>query len=271
MTRKFGIEIEAVGLTMDKVVEVLIARGIRAAVDGYNHTTKTYWKVVADASLQGSQCFELVSPILEGERGLMEVAIVADALEAAGAKVNGSCGFHVHVDGRDLNVDQLKRVSKMWLKYENCFDALVGASRRQNRYCKSVASKFVTLDQGFKTIDSARDLRQLICAVNGDGPTSGHSSRYHKLNLESMLRHGTVEFRQHGGTVNGEKMVNWIKLVIGFVVAGAEAKTIRTTGAGKFANLMVICPDAYTRKFLTKRQKHFAEQDVAQGRMAVAV
>jgi hypothetical protein len=271
MTRKFGIEIEATGLAMSKVVEALTAVGIRAAVDGYNHTTKTYWKVVSDASLSGTDCFELVSPILEGERGLMEVAIVADALERAGAKVNGSCGFHVHVDGRDLTVDQLKRVSKMWLKYENCFDALVGASRRRNLYCKSITSKFTGVVHGFRVIDSAQDLRQLICAVNGDGPQSGHSTRYHKLNLESMLRHGTVEFRQHGGTVNGEKMVNWVKLVIGFVVAAAEAKTIRMTGAGKFANLLDVCPDAYTRKFLTKRQKHFAEQDVAQGRMAVAV
>lgn len=268
MNRAFGIEIEATGLSMNRVVEVLTAVGIQSAVDGYNHTTKTYWKVVSDASLIGANAFELVSPILRGENGLMQVALVAHALETAGAKVNGSCGFHVHIDGRDLTVDQLKRVCKMWLKYENCFDAVVGASRRNNRFCKSIRSKFQTLEQGFKAIDKATNLNGIIQAVNGDG--NGYTSRYHKLNLESMLRHGTVEFRQHGGTVTGEKMTSWIKLVMGFVNCAVTAKAIRATGDGKFANLLDVCPDAVTRKFFVSRKAKFADADRANGRTPVA-
>jgi hypothetical protein len=41
--------------------------------------------------------------------------------------------------------------------------------------------------------------------------------RYHKLNLCAYLRHGTIEFRHHAGTVNPVKIVNWIAFCLNFV------------------------------------------------------
>lgn len=35
-------------------------------------------------------------------------------------------------------------------------------------------------------------------------------SRYFKLNSQSYWRHGTVEFRQHSGTIEFEKIKNWL-------------------------------------------------------------
>ena len=44
------------------------------------------------------------------------------------------------------------------------------------------------------------------------------NDRYHKVNAESYRRHKTIEFRQHAGTTNYEKIINWVsfcgKLVI---------------------------------------------------------
>jgi hypothetical protein len=36
--------------------------------------------------------------------------------------------------------------------------------------------------------------------------------RYHKLNLSSYVSHGTIEFRQHQGTINYVKISRWIDL-----------------------------------------------------------
>ncbi|WP_279236979.1 amidoligase family protein [Heliorestis convoluta] len=36
------------------------------------------------------------------------------------------------------------------------------------------------------------------------------NSRYLKLNIQSYWTHGTLEFRQHGGSLDGEKVTNWI-------------------------------------------------------------
>jgi hypothetical protein len=42
-------------------------------------------------------------------------------------------------------------------------------------------------------------------------------SRYLKLNIHAYIKHGTLEFRQHAGTMNINKMVNWIIFCVNFV------------------------------------------------------
>ena len=258
MNRKFGIEIEAYNVPMAKVAAELNAVGILCAVEGYNHQTRNHWKIVSDCSINGVQAFELVSPILQGENGLMQVAIVGDTLERIGAKVNTSCGLHVHVDGRDLTVNSLSRICKMWLKYESCFDSIVPKSRRNNRFAAGIRSKFASLEAGFAKLATATSIQGLTRIMNSDGYSG--SSRYHKLNLESMVRHGTVEFRQHSGTVNGLKMVNWVKLVGGFVETAVNAKSIKAAGEGKFENLLEVTPDATVRKFYRERRVALATE-----------
>jgi hypothetical protein len=45
-------------------------------------------------------------------------------------------------------------------------------------------------------------------------------TRYIKLNLQSYVKYGTIEFRQHSGTIEFEKMYNWILLTQQMVEAG---------------------------------------------------
>jgi hypothetical protein len=42
-------------------------------------------------------------------------------------------------------------------------------------------------------------------------------TRYYKLNLAAYVKHGTLEFRQHAGTLNLNKMINWIMFCVQFV------------------------------------------------------
>ena len=97
--RNFGVEIEAYNCTRDRLARELTAAGIRVEVEGYNHTDHTdHWKLVTDSSLHGNNTFELVSPILHGEQGLEELEKVCWVLDLCNAKVNDSCGLHVHMD-----------------------------------------------------------------------------------------------------------------------------------------------------------------------------
>jgi len=255
MSRKFGIEIEAHNVDMRTLNSAINAAGILCVVEGYNHQTRAHWKIVSDCSIRGNQGFELVSPILEGDNGLMQIEVVCQVLKTLNAKVNTSCGLHVHVDARDINTDGLKRVSKMWMKYESCFDSIVTPSRRNNPYAKGLRSKYQSLDAAFVAIDKAVNRNEIIMAMNGDGYGT---SRYHKLNFESLLRHGTIEFRQHQGTVDGAKITNWVKLVGGFVECAITAKTIRKTGEGKFDNLLDVLPTATEKTFYKARRAYFA-------------
>ena len=255
MNRKFGIEIEAYNVDKTALARALNAAGILCAVEGYNHQTRGYWKIVSDCSLQGNQTFELVSPILEGDNGLMQVEIVCQVLKTLNAKVNTSCGLHVHIDARDIDVNGLKRVSKMWMKYESCFDAIVTPSRRNNAFAKGLRCKFVNLDAAFAAIDATQTRAGIAYAMNRDGCST---SRYHKLNLESLQRHGTIEFRQHQGTVDGIKITSWVKLVGGFVESAIKAKTIHKIGADKFENLLNVLTNSKDKAFFKERRAKLA-------------
>jgi len=205
-TRKFGIEIECKGLSKQQATEAIQAKGLDCRLEGYNHTTRSGWKIVPDASVLDG--FEVVSPILQGPEGLAQVEKVSAALVAAGGKVQKDCGFHVHVDAQDLSGATLINIVNRYARYEAQIDAFMPSSRRgsNNYYCKPMASVANTLSSLGLTASTQQVMGQI-------------HDRYWKLNLASFVRHGTVEFRQHSGTVESKKMIPWIIFCINFVEA----------------------------------------------------
>lgn len=137
---------------------------------------------------------EIVSPILEyNEEGLMQVYRVCEGLKALGAYANETCGYHVHFDARWLQNyprefanDFLVFMAQSYANDEDIFDEFVANSRKANtnQYCKS--------------------LRNLNNYIDID--------RYYKLNTKAFARHGTIEFRQHHGTVDHKEALDWIHL-----------------------------------------------------------
>ena len=166
-----------------------------------NHTTKRHWKIVSDASLSGNDTFELVSPILIGESGINELKTVCRVLNECGAKVNKSCGTHVHFDAAGFNLDIWKRIYVNYFRLENTIDGFMPRSRRENTYCKGLRN----ITNFESKINGCLNLNE-IASVFG-------SSRYFKINPVSYSRHNTCEFRQHSGTVEFEKIENWIKFL----------------------------------------------------------
>jgi len=204
--RTFGVEIEFFGVTKEQVAEALNRAGIDVRVENYNHTTRSHWKLVYDASVNsaGTGCTrggnEIVSPVLQGEEGLEELKLVVKVIEEVGGKVDRTCGVHVHHGASDLDLNGIKNIAKLYTKYELIFDSLVPESRRKNnnRYCCSLTANEL------HSIETAQDLWDIHgeCII----------SRYRKLNVQSFFKYQTIEFRQHGGSLNGNKIANWIRL-----------------------------------------------------------
>lgn len=203
--RNFGVEIECKGLSREQASAALRNVGIPCRLEDYNHQVAPTWKVVPDSSVIGG--FEVVSPILKGQEGLNQVQKVSDALVAAGAKVEKDCGFHVHVDARDLSGLTLANILTRYAKYETAIDAVMPESRREdnNQYCLSVKDIAVKIQE-----DLWHSISATVIANRIEG-------RYYKLNLTAFVRHGTVEFRQHSGTVEARKMIPWIIFCVNFV------------------------------------------------------
>ncbi|KAF5033259.1 putative amidoligase enzyme [anaerobic digester metagenome] len=205
LNRTFGIEIEITGMDRQRAAQILNIVGLSAMAEGYNHQTRAHWKVVADSSVPGG-C-EVVSPPLRGEEGLEQVRTAITALDDAGAKISVSCGLHVHFDASGLTASQIRNLVTRYARFENEIDRFMPPSRRgdANQYCKSLRA--IARNREFQ---SARTIDDMVRA---------QGSRYFKINLQSYHRHGTIEFRQHSGTVNAPKALNWIRFLDAFIEA----------------------------------------------------
>lgn len=203
--RTFGVEIEIVHNSKAKVRDAIKNAGVVCEIEGYNHSRRNHWKIVTDASVSGG--FEVVSPVLKGQDGLDQLEKVCQALQSVNAKVNKSTGLHVHLGtndfGNDINV--WKNLYKNYVKLESIIDSFMPESRRNNSYCKSLK-----VANWNSKIDSATNLEDLESKIT-------NRSRYFKLNSQSYWRHKTVEFRQHSGTVEFEKISNWVLFCARFV------------------------------------------------------
>jgi Putative amidoligase enzyme len=178
------------------------------------------WSIVADGSIRGTgHPLEFVSPVLKGQAGLDQIRKVADALLAIGCSVNSTTGFHVHVGAPTSRIDFFKDLLKLYGRYEEAIDSFMPPSRRANEatYCKSV--RLINP----AAIDRATTVPELSHALQRASGAAG--SRYHKVNLDSYAKHGTVEFRQHAGTVKAHKAINWINTCMRIVALAAQGQT----------------------------------------------
>lgn len=231
----FGVEIEAYNLTHHEVVTALQGAQVDCYSSyRYNETSGSRWIVKTDSTISGNDPFELVSPILQGQEGLDEVRRAITAIEAAGAKVNRSCGMHVHYGIRQYNLKQIKAIAKRFVAYEDVIESFLPRSRRgtNNRWCQSNVMRFAgnthaeRVNNMLSGVNAARSVEQLHTYLTTGGYGYG-GCRYHHLNLASYTRHGTMEFRLHSGTVDPEKVCNWIEFLDGLVHSAIEYPGVR--------------------------------------------
>lgn len=203
--RKFGVEIEFKGLDRTDAERALRTAGINVQIEGYNHNTRSHWKIVSDGSVHGG--WELVSPPLSGNAGIDEVRKAATAMVEAGAFVDRECGLHVHVDANDLSAATIVNLTKRYAQHENEINKLIPSFRHSCSWAQGM-SNVATMVSDYLSSNPNATARQVCCRPY---------DRYYKLNLMAYTVHGTVEFRQHSGTVDGTKIANWIVFCVTFV------------------------------------------------------
>uniref|UniRef100_A0A7S4HYA4 Amidoligase enzyme n=1 Tax=Prymnesium polylepis TaxID=72548 RepID=A0A7S4HYA4_9EUKA len=235
--RRFGVEYE-LGFQTDLDGNEIARRLTRASgqtccyagpnyiTSGSNsiHRVTGNWKLVADPSIdfRGSRTplkgIELVSPILKGEDGLNKIHAMIKAVSEVGGKVNQSVGHHVHIDAKNMDLTEIKKVCVAFVVYEKVFDLMTSKSRQTNRWCKSVQAMVLNSSGGnmqtaLNRIKNAQSRAEVVQLVN-------KNDRYYKLNVTNLTGghgHGTIEFRMHQGTHNAEKTRNWVEMLQRFV------------------------------------------------------
>jgi hypothetical protein len=258
----FGVEIECIlpRTHSHRSVAILIGEaGIPCIATGYGHTvTPGHWKVTTDGSLGNySQGAELVSPPLRGEEGFRQVMKVCEILTQIGAKVTQRCGLHVHVGVGTETGPFFKNLVGLYSSAQGAIDTFMPSSRRgsTNIFCQPIRPS--------QTMMATATTVQEVTRAIGQTPSSSRGSdRYCKLNLKSYFAYGTVEFRHHGGTVDGVKTTNWVRLCLKMVLtARAGEKVVGTVDE----LLEAVGADEAEKAYFKGRAAYFG-RDVAASR-----
>ena len=158
----------------------------------------SFTSIKGDGSIRADDgCFAVEVVILTRLDRPANLLKVCDLLKQLKAKVNASCGMHIHLDARKLSEAQVKAIGKKFTKVLPVMARLVPKSRRDNDYCRLGVSK----------VHNRR----------------GNRERYHAVNLTSYRKHRTIEVRLHSSTTDFNKIISWAK----FISAVKDAKSIK--------------------------------------------
>lgn len=201
----------------------------------------------------GSVCggCEVVSPPMSGPAAFEQIATVVEALRAAGATINTSCGLHVHHEVIDLTGEELARLVECYSENQTTMDSLVAPSRRGAGYARHFRAGEVA-DLASRLRCAATAGRDAQTAVRQQGIGGRPDSRYRVLNVHCFPTYGTVEFRQHQGTLNAAKIAAWVRL--GQAMIEAVRSTVAVDTDAMLASLVAAdVLDAETSTYLNDR------------------
>ena len=253
----FGIEIECMFPT-----QLAIDLGIRTTARNWSdplsmsHITNTNgasltdWEASWDQTItrrEGYTPIEFNSKILSGEQGWASVEGFFKWLADCGAKVDASCGLHIHLGikemVRDMDIDQSIEAILKSLKFANSIKTAIfaqaGSARRffESRWARTRTSH---LRQDAETQ-----------ARHNEVPSFG--GKYFFVNTMNIANNGingrkaTIEFRAFAGTLNYLKVLGHLFTCFIVVYAGMRYSRSSWEGRNQTADKGLIAYNAIVR------------------------
>lgn len=238
--------------------------------------------VVRDGSIAG-RGMELVTSPAGGENWVAQSKEIGEALVAANAQADTSCGQHVHVDARDLGVYDLARVIRLYAAVEDALFDAQPPRRRLSNYCVPCGASYLdwlsgenkrltkhwlaakqyglapvkkekdTAKQKANTLKFRQQLRDRTHRKYDD-------TRYRALNLHSFWHRGTIEFRHGEAAVTPEHILHWgivCGSVVEFAATHGDADVLKVCGMKPHDALLQVIFEKETRDWLQSRWEKF--------------
>ena len=238
----FGVEVEMTGITRRQAAQALANYfGTAPYYAGGGYDGKV-WSIMSDSSIVTEMKtesgyirtgdieyrVEMVTPKLTYVE-LPKLQECVRQVRHAGAKVNSSCGIHVHVDAANHNRQSLKNLlSIMYSKEDILFKALKVDPYRINDFCQKVREPMLKEARKLSS-DETKNLTALE-SIWYEGDVRSHQhynwTRYYALNLHSVFYRGTVEWRCFNSTLHAGKVAAYVNLSLAM---SAQAINQRST------------------------------------------
>lgn len=247
--QNFGVEYEFTGITREKAAKT-IATFLASSYyneGGYydKYVTKDgqgrTWTVMSDASISkvnglgratGDKRYscELVTPVCQ-YRDIETIQQIVRELKKAGARVNDSCGIHIHIDGANHDAKSIRNLSLIIASKEAPMRTALEIKPSRAAYCQTSRTSYIEWLDDAKN-PTLEQIKEKYYNGNQEYETRQHYShyRYHMLNLHSFFgdyhgAHHTVEFRCFNSTQHAGKMKAYIQFCLAVSAQAIRQKT----------------------------------------------
>lgn len=207
------------------------------------------WKVVADYSLRNGAEYVLRKPIA--------IKAVSDALDllTATLRIDGSkidysfrTSVHVHLNVQQYTYVQLLNLIYTYLLIEEPMMEYCGEVRKSNRFCLRLRD--------------AEYFADILLSLFQDGPEAleripANKVRYAALNLESLAKFGSVEFRGMRGTCDKDIILNWCTAISELGVFAKSVKDPKQI----YEIYSEGSPESFFRRVITSNPDKFLTKD----------
>lgn len=177
MSKHVGIEIECI-VNSDKVDSIFMA--IEKAGIGTNICFSNDGSIDCDEYNEEGAEFKVLGTEVEISKILAKLIPI---LKQHKARVNSSCGLHVHLDMRNRDA---KTAFKRLYKHQELLYKMQPTFRRNSNYCRKITA-------------------------------NGGNTHYDGISKYPLHSLRTLEVRMHHGTVDLADIVNWVDLLVRIV------------------------------------------------------
>ncbi|MCJ1433353.1 hypothetical protein MMC27_002713 [Xylographa pallens] len=220
------------------IFEVLSTAGIPVNIghqDPLDDSWNDRWNIKEDSIIEACETngdnipgheykiLELVSRILPlTDESFEEIEAVIQIIHVRYALItNESTGLHVHVgDGnRGFALQTLKKFSILVVTFEHIIESIHTNARTSfdgTQQCKKSSWGTSNIHEISSTVEECRTFEDLRTLMNPE-LTKKYAYNFGNLSLTQYLPKMTIEFRQHEGTVDPARIINWAKFVTGLV------------------------------------------------------
>lgn len=236
-----GIEIEVENMARRiEDIEVDNPReGLMRRPRGGGNKLGEYWKITSDGSLRNNGV-EFISDPIWGE----DINRALDSLHVLIEKSGNTPDFsdrtsvHIHLDVRSLDTLQLFHLLVLVMIFERTLVDYCGGTREENVFCLPF----------YKAEASVPSLAEIVSEEADFIRVLDRTFKYNGFNIRPVSKQGSVEFRYHYGTMDKERIKEWINIIYCLKREATKIADIQTLPE----DISVMGVDAYIRRVFGK-------------------
>lgn len=170
-----------------------------------NEDLRYHWNVEHDGSLRGNSAeYVLKKPISVAyfkEKAFPYLTKMVTRKKSS-LKISGRCSTHVHVNVQELYLYQVIAMAALYHTFEPAAMALVKTGRSGNLFCVGANNTEFIVEE------------LLRCALSDTVNMVASDRKYAAVNLTSIQKFGSLEFRALQGTLSSDEVYTWVHYLI---------------------------------------------------------